>query len=251
MSATSVTIEFDVYHDWDASPASGTQVCAVRAGMSVRETGVQKGIFVGNVFNDLAPSVTAPNSWVFPNSSSWNTYSGIINITSPPQDINEVLISLRTIPSTSMNIDGTSQTRVDNIKIYLDGGILVDPLLYKVTAYTTTDVWTDVTPDTDYIPRLPYGLGIDVADTDNLELAADDGSDPSWYDSANTGTSWNDNGSSDYRVIKRIGDTLFFGGVDTVAVSIDGGTTTETKNGNLDVIMDGGMNTIKQLLVYI
>jgi|DEB0MinimDraft_6_1074348.scaffolds.fasta_scaffold149878_1 hypothetical protein len=123
-------------------------------------------------------------------------------------------------------------------------------VLYKVTTFTATDTWTDVSPTTDYIPELPYGLGIDISDSTQIELMATDGTTPRYYSSSNTATSWTNNGTTNYRTVKRIGDALIFAGVGALDLSVDGGTTVSDKTGNLAVVW-GAIGTIKQVLIVV
>lgn len=150
----------------------------------------------------------------------------------------------------------TLEYRIDNIKVYTSdgggggGGSPLDPALYKVTTYTATDSWTDVTPDTDYIPQLPYGLATDIADSANVEVFATDDSTPKYFQSDDTASTYTDNGASDYRTGKRIGDSIIYGGVDALDLSLDGGTTVNSRLGNLGVVW-GSVGTVKNVLVLV
>ena len=144
-------------------------------------------------------------------------------------------------------IKDSDNISIDNIKIYTDGQV-TPPKLYKVATYTTTDTWTDISPDTDYTPLTPYGLAVDTIDTNNLEVMATDGSTPKYFQSGNTGTSYTDNGASDYRNAKRIGDAIIYGGVSVLDLSRDAGSIVIDKLGNLDVVFNP-VETVKNILL--
>lgn len=180
-----------------------------------------------------------------PTLDTWTTYYADTFTSAGATSFTIRITVVGTSPHTLSDID----VRIDNIKVwatYTGGSSPIDPKLYKVTTYTTTDGWTDIT-ESDYVPLLPYGLGIDLADSDNLELAGDDGTDPHYLDSTDTGTTFNDNGATDYRIIKRVGDTIIYAGDSAFDVSFDNGVSGVDKLGNLDVVW-GSVGTIKNVL---
>lgn len=124
-------------------------------------------------------------------------------------------------------------------------------ILYKITTFTATDTWTNVSPTTDYIPELPYGLSIDIADSTQIELGATNGTTARYYSSTNTAISWTNNGTSNYRTFKRIGDAIIAAGLNSLELSVDGGTTFKDKTGNLSGAWNGSIGTIKQVLIVV
>ena len=253
--ATVDRIDFDFYHDvdWqtdflDTSPFTlGWRAEVLTVGTIPAET------TLGSIVDtDSHPNLN--DVYTFPNSGIWQTIS--FDLTSSAQtNVTTVRPILRSIvvaggSSTTDRNGDVGIYSIDNIKIFIAGGIEVDPKLYKVTTYTATDSWTDVTPATTYIPKLPYGLGLDVADTDNVELAATDGSTPKYFQSANAASSWSDNGASDNRDAKRIGEAIIYGGNDLLDLSLDAGTTLIDKRGNLSTVW-GSVGVVKNVLVLI
>jgi hypothetical protein len=211
-------------------------------------------------FDSATASIGNPYSFSI-DDSAWHTFSFSTAPVSGTPDIDTVDIqiglsdtagSTGNEPSSTSHITGTGvNIQVDNVKFYIDGkmgGSSVDPLLYKVTTYTATDSWTDVTPATDHIPQLPYGLVHDVLDTDNVEVFSTDDSTPKWFTSSNAMVSSSDNGASDYRTAIKIGNSMLLGGLNAFDLTTDNGATTSDKLGNLGLVW-GSVGTIKKIMV--
>lgn len=247
-------IDFDWYHDSDYTDENiaGSYPLEVDLDTTIRLYNATSGGSLlydsGDVTRDTATITSMGDpftGWTY--NDSWQTAE---NSFSPVANVRRIYIQLGFFNyGGRVEVNSNSQLRLDNIKTYATaGGSAIDPALYKVTTYTTTDSWTDVTPDTDYIPKLPYGASVDLADTDNVELVATDDSTPKYFQSGNAASSWTDNGASDYRSVKRVGDVIIYGGVSTLDLSLDSGTTVEDKTGNLDVVFNP-TGTIKNVLV--
>jgi hypothetical protein len=247
-------VEADIYYDvdWEANYDDSREIS-----WELRVVGkLTAGTLVDDEYTTISSdSVTGIGQlYSFSNNASWQTVG--IDFSPAMGNVGTVQVYFRANSTGTGNApvaqnSGANSFRMDNIKIYTSGGSAVDPVLYKVSTYTATDSWSDITPATDSIPKLPYGLGVDLADTDNIELASTDDSTPKWFSSANTGTAYTDNGASDFRVLKRVGNVIFNGGDDSLGVSIDGGTSFEDKRGNIDTVLSGGIGVIKQLLVFV
>jgi hypothetical protein len=254
---TDIDIEFDVYMDLDMSSdpllgSSNTQYVYVES--VAKDSGTERDSEETLYDSDTK---NTGQTFVFTKNQEWNTISHSLSFSS--SDIDTVFVwigaheRLGTLSTTTNDIDSTSFFKIDNVKIWIGGkpaSTPVDPLLYKVTTYTATDSWSDVTPATDYIPQLPYGLAVDIADSANIELMATDDSTPKYFDSTNTAGAWADNGASDYRAVKRLGDAIIYGGTDALDLSVDNGATVSDKTGNLAIVW-GTIGTIKQVLVLV
>ena len=138
----------------------------------------------------------------------------------------------------------------DNLSVTVSIGGSGTAVLYKVTDYAGSPTWNDVTPTGDYAPIYPYGLTVDLADDNNVELMAYNGSAYHWWSSADGASSWSDNGASDYRCVTRVGDVLLLGGDTALDLSVDGGASVSDKLGTLGVAWDT-VSTVKQILTVL
>jgi hypothetical protein len=139
--------------------------------------------------------------------------------------------------------------RLDNIIITNEDAEPTDPKLYFVEGYNDTDTWNDVTPGTDHIPMYPYALSVDLTDPDNIIVMGTNDDDTRYYESANQGTSWTDNGVDDYIAAKQLADTRFLAGDSILEIDVNG--TVYGREGDLDLQWSGGIGTLKGFLVLI
>jgi hypothetical protein len=141
---------------------------------------------------------------------------------------------------------GDIDLRFDNIQV--GNGTLADSLTYtlqKVSSLTGTSSWSDISPATDKAPVRPYDLAIDLADTDTINLVADNNN---WYQSTNAGSSYTTKESSTTkRTMYSVGDAIMFGGTGGVDLTLDNGTNEDDKTGNLATAW-GATGTIKRVL---
>lgn len=109
--------------------------------------------------------------------------------------------------------------------------------LYRVDNYETTPVWNDITPAGDYVPMYPYALAVDVLTDGRAMMVADDGTDQHLFATSDNGDNWADAGETenDYRGIKVAGDIIGVFGVSSILLSVDGGSTSESKVGDWSV----------------
>jgi hypothetical protein len=124
----------------------------------------------------------------------------------------------------------------DNVQFGTIAG--ASPTLHRVSDPDGSDSWTDITPATDFVPRLPYALVSDIVDSDSIECFASDGSATRFYRSTDAGDSWSNEGTTDYRYAKRAGDIFIAGGDDVLDLSVDNATTVENRKGNLDAVLN-------------
>ena len=246
-SSQTIDIDLDVYYDWNAvaRPFASTTTLKMQVRATFNASGTPQGSTAWTVLeqtgatsNGVTFSLTYNDTW----------QSTSLTQTMPSGTIDTIVIEVQALAG-QFEVTSQSYLRADNIEIYIDGGSTpISPALYKVTTYTATDSWTDVTPDTDYIPLLPHGLILDKLDTDNIEAFADDASTPKWFSSDDIAVSWDDNGASDYRTGIKVGNSMLLGGVSAFDITADNGTTVTDKLGNLGLVW-GSVGTIKKILV--
>ena len=132
--------------------------------------------------------------------------------------------------------------RLDNLIITTGGS--AGETLYKVTTYTGSSVWADISPVADVAPDEPYHLAVDFLDADTLHMF---GSDNIWRETDVLGASWATNGSSNYRVFLIQNDVVLGGGAGVLGLLTDGGIGFDSKLGNLATAW-GSVGTIRKLL---
>jgi hypothetical protein len=108
-------------------------------------------------------------------------------------------------------------------------------LLYRITDYAGTPVWTDITP-ADYTPDYPYALAPDSATPDRVVMVADN-SGQRVYESLDEGDTWANLGATagDYVSIRVSGALMALFGSDVIDFSEDTGTSFEDRRGDFEV----------------
>ena len=91
--------------------------------------------------------------------------------------------------------------------------------LYRVDDGTET--WTDITPDTTYVPRRQNAITINGADI--WAICTNNDGDKKLFQSANSGTNWTDRGETKYDWLYRLGsdDIFVLGGDNLLDVTIN------------------------------
>lgn len=174
--------------------------------------------------------------------SSWETIDLIddgFDLGSFPVTTDEIILTLE--HSGAAGASHSHDYRLDNIVILYSSGA---EILYKVTTYTGSSVWVDISPVADVAPAEPYHLAIDFLAPATLQMV---GSDNVWRDSVNLGGTWSSNGSSSYRTFLTQNDVILGGGTSVLGLLTDGGISFNSKLGNLSVVWDS-IGTIRKLL---
>lgn len=124
--------------------------------------------------------------------------------------------------------------------------------LYKIAAYASTPVWTDITPGSAHEPIYPYAFAPDPTANTKLVMVADDGSTQKRFSSTNQGGSWSDHGTTaeSERGIKLRKNTIIVFGTSQIRYSQDDGVSFSSKIGDwADSI--GAPGTIRGMWVLI
>jgi hypothetical protein len=138
--------------------------------------------------------------------------------------------------------------RIDNVNIITSTPFITssDPALHKVTTFTGTPSWSDVSPSAGEAPQRPYDLAIDRVDPSILNTVTANGSD--WYKSLNEGSSWSSYASdTDYKALYTVGNAILAGGSDAIAISLNGGDSVSNIAGNLGNVWNS-IGVIKKVL---
>lgn len=204
-------------------------------------------------FDSLAPTVINPFTFASegqPTSSGWNTYSVTGSVAASS------IIAWFTITGNQNVVSPTTSDMnlwIDNIKIYLSGGGGGgDSILYKVSSYTDTPLWTVVTPAGTYVPRNPYGLAVNPVTVAKLYTFVNNDASAGYreYSSTNTASAWSQVGSSgiSYRGSFHTGSKLVLWGNGVMGESTNSGLTVTSKLGNWASVISGGVGTIRGVL---
>ena len=101
-----------------------------------------------------------------------------------------------------------------------------NPILYRVNDYTASSSWNKITPVPYAAPTQPSSLSIDPENNSQVAvLGKNFNGQTRLFTSNNQGQSWSDRGINEYTSVKRRGQTILFGGTDTLDISLDSGTT--------------------------
>lgn len=176
---------------------------------------------------------------------SWLSKTFSTDATSLPwNNFDAQIVTLRVIPASDTSFPIT--VYVDNIVVYVSAGS-GSTALYKVSTFTGTDSWSDITPATDEAPERPHDLAIDLIDTNVIDTVS--GTSNNWYTSTDTGSNWSTSESSSAkRAFLTAGDTIMEGGNAEVKISYDGGTTFNAATGNLASVWGGTVGVIKRVM---
>lgn len=137
---------------------------------------------------------------------------------------------------------GTAYIYIDNVTLYLGVG----RKLWRVSNATGSPSWTNITPATNKAPYEPFSLVTNLLDNSDLQMVAFDGK--TWYSSTNNGSSWTtEDAASDFRTFYQWGTNLLEGGLDTIQISFNTGSTDSSIEGDLDNLWNG-LGTIKKML---
>lgn len=106
--------------------------------------------------------------------------------------------------------------------------------LYKVAAYATSPVWTDVTPGPGHEPAYPYALAVDATNYQKLLMVADDGSTQKRMTSTDQGASWSDHGATpeSERGVKISNQIQIIFGTSQIRYSQDNGSSFSSRIGD-------------------
>jgi hypothetical protein len=131
---------------------------------------------------------------------------------------------------------------IDNLVIYIGSGAK----LWKVTAFPTAPVWTNISPATNEAPIRPHDFAVDKVNTAILNTVSEVGND--WYKSTNSGSSWSTFlNNTAYKCVYTVGNAILAGGDEVIGISLNNGSSFSDLSGNLDSVWDG-ISIIKKVL---
>jgi hypothetical protein len=138
------------------------------------------------------------------------------------------------------NISSTVTVWIDDVVIYIGAGAK----LWKVTSFTGSPTWTDISPATGEAPERPYDFAIDKVDNSILHAVTAVGGD--WYKSTNGGTSWSSFLSNTaLRVPYSVGTSLLAAGQESAVLSFNSGSSFADIAGNLSTAW-GSIGLVKK-----
>jgi hypothetical protein len=140
------------------------------------------------------------------------------------------------------DVTGTMTVWIDDITVYLgEGG-----KLWKVTNFTGSPSWSNISPSANEAPNRPYDFTVDRLDNSNLHFVSE--SETDWMKSTNTGSSFVAfENNTPFRALYVQGNNLAAAGLETIGISLTGTDEFYDLSGNLDSLWDGILS-IKKIL---
>jgi hypothetical protein len=227
------SVDADIYFDQSAGPGNAGHASTffrVRA----------------NAIDDLLYEEEVPDT-------AWGTWVSI-SVTSsdwlPAVNLDDLdyvdIVVFHTDGLTPFDFGTDNDLRLDNIIINASGASGVAYQFQRINTYAATPAWSDKSPAANQAPIQPHAASIDRIDPDTIHIYADDGK---WYSSSDNGDNWTtEESSSDKRTFDSAGDIIIVGTATGLSVSTDGGTSFDSKDGNL-AVADENFDTTKQVLV--
>jgi len=212
-----------------AQASGGLTISNIKFDYKINSASGTATAYTGSGYGNTT-SLTIDNAW---HSINWTVDVGAFsNFTS--FTIGQVL---RLVVASVTN-GHTVDIYIDNVEVTTDVPLVGDiAQFYKVTNFTSTNTWTDISPTSAQIPSYPHALTVDKINTAILNGFTENGN---WYRSSNSGTSWtNLDTATNYRAAYTVGDAWLIAGDGVIALSMDGGESFRFIAGNLDNVWNG------------